>query len=576
MPAVQSKPPSAPVLLDCTIRDGNYAIDFKFTEADTRLVVSELAKLGFRWIEIGHGLGLGAVEAGKESMPGSDVDMIRAARSVAGDAKIGAFFIPGIGTVDQMHAARDAGLDFIRIGYDVDQIERAWPYLADARRLGLTPCLNMMKSYAIGPEEFAENVRRSEEEGAEVAYFVDSAGYMLPEKLGDYFDAARAVSGCRLGFHGHNNLMLAIGNCMAAFEHGAEFLDASLCGLGRSAGNANTEILVAVLERYGYPTGVDLFALMDMIAAYMWPLVERVRPHDMMGVVAGYAGFHSSFLPRVEKIASRHRAEIRRVVSRVAHHDRIRIDDGYVEVAARECADTVPSEDDRSLVGFDSPRLAPDRISNTLRAVDQMCDALLVSATKRRDAISVLHLVPTAAATPGIVIPEFVVESLSMVMGRVTFGSLDSLAEVVKLARSKTSLFLLNREHGWASATESLVRRLAPDRRVHTISDREVRSLFLSELLQQAAGVYGHEALLLYQPDRVLLDACKTGLPFDNAFVFGADRRAVVSRQLVVLDDWRDWDDLQLRFNVIVCGHSPGPGDAAMLSRALCPGGELL
>ena len=84
-----------PVILDCTIRDGNYAVDFKFTESDTQLLVNQLANLGIKWLEVGHGLGLGACESGEHSMPSDDLSMIRSAKAACRGAKIGAFFLPG-------------------------------------------------------------------------------------------------------------------------------------------------------------------------------------------------------------------------------------------------------------------------------------------------------------------------------------------------------------------------------------------------------------------------------------------------------------------------------------------------
>ncbi len=62
-------------ILECTLRDGSYAVDFKFTENDTAILAGVLGRLGFRWIEVGHGVGLGAMKAGK----GNDADHRRAA-----------------------------------------------------------------------------------------------------------------------------------------------------------------------------------------------------------------------------------------------------------------------------------------------------------------------------------------------------------------------------------------------------------------------------------------------------------------------------------------------------------------
>ena len=87
-------------ILECTLRDGSYAVDFKFTENDTAILAGVLGRLGFRWIEVGHGVGLGAMQAGKGAMPSSDERLIEVAKRAAPDALIGCFFIPGIGSAD--------------------------------------------------------------------------------------------------------------------------------------------------------------------------------------------------------------------------------------------------------------------------------------------------------------------------------------------------------------------------------------------------------------------------------------------------------------------------------------------
>src|ERR1700688_1034909 len=183
-------------ILECTLRDGSYAVDFKFTENDTAILAGVLGRLGFRWIEVGHGVGLGAMKAGKGAMPATDERLIEAAKRAAPNAQIGCFFIPGIGTADQLKSARAAGLDFVRIGYNAPEIEDAYPYLTLARELGLKPCLNFMKTYGISPARFGEKAREGAAAGAEVIYCVDSAGSMFPEDVRKYLSAARDRCPC--------------------------------------------------------------------------------------------------------------------------------------------------------------------------------------------------------------------------------------------------------------------------------------------------------------------------------------------------------------------------------------------
>ena len=282
-----------PTLLDCTIRDGSYAIDFKFTEADTALIASQLDAAGIGWIEVGHGVGLGASDAGKGRAAAHDLHVIAHTRERVRDARIGAFFIPGIGRPQDLRDAAAVGLDFVRIGYDADAIEKVLPSLEIAREAGLEVFVNFMKSYGITPAAFARGAAMAEEAGAIGAYVVDSAGGMLPAEVNAYISAARAESAIPLGFHGHNNLHLAVANSLAAFEAGAEFIDTSVYGIGRSSGNVPTEVMAAVFSLMGIDCGVDPLAIIDLAEAYLTPLAEHLHPHDMIAVSLGLGRFHS-------------------------------------------------------------------------------------------------------------------------------------------------------------------------------------------------------------------------------------------------------------------------------------------
>ncbi|MFC1715913.1 4-hydroxy-2-oxovalerate aldolase, partial [Candidatus Poribacteria bacterium] len=163
-------------ILECTLRDGSYPVDFKFTLQDTALLTRLLADIGFKYIEVGHGVGLGAARAGKGQTPWPDEEAIRVAKSTIGDrSAIGVFCIADIATFDDMKRAADAGLDFIRIGQNAPDMHTAIPYIKEALRLGLTPGVNFMKSYAITPEDFGEKAKMVADEGAETVCVVDSA-----------------------------------------------------------------------------------------------------------------------------------------------------------------------------------------------------------------------------------------------------------------------------------------------------------------------------------------------------------------------------------------------------------------
>ncbi|MBM3554088.1 MAG: 4-hydroxy-2-oxovalerate aldolase, partial [Alphaproteobacteria bacterium] len=176
-------------VLETTLRDGSYVIDFQFTAEDTRRLAGALDRLGFLLIEIGHGLGINAGATASRRWASPDVEHIRAAKAAARTAKIGMFCIPGIARLEDLHACIDAGLDFVRIGANVDQVETTASFIKEARRRGIWVCTNFMKSYAMPPGEFREVCKRSAGYGSEMLYLVDSAGGMLPDEVTTYVAA---------------------------------------------------------------------------------------------------------------------------------------------------------------------------------------------------------------------------------------------------------------------------------------------------------------------------------------------------------------------------------------------------
>jgi isopropylmalate/homocitrate/citramalate synthase len=111
-------------ILETTLRDGNYVVDFQFTARDTGWLAAKLETCGMNYIEIGHGLGIGASQA-QTSAAATDIEYVVAAKSAVSRAKIGMFAIPGIAKIDEISAAADAGLDFLRVGSGADRYDGA-------------------------------------------------------------------------------------------------------------------------------------------------------------------------------------------------------------------------------------------------------------------------------------------------------------------------------------------------------------------------------------------------------------------------------------------------------------------
>ncbi|MEY4417429.1 MAG: hypothetical protein RIQ53_4722, partial [Pseudomonadota bacterium] len=148
------------------------------------------------------------------------------------------------------------------------------------------------------PGGLVAQARLMEGYGANCIYVTDSAGYMLPEdvkaRLGAVRDALRPET--ELGFHGHHNLAMGVANSIAAIEVGATRIDAASAGLGAGAGNTPMEVLVAVCDRMGIATGVDVFKIQDVAEDRVVPIMDHPIRIDRDALTLGYAGVYGSFL----------------------------------------------------------------------------------------------------------------------------------------------------------------------------------------------------------------------------------------------------------------------------------------
>ncbi len=328
-----------PNILECTLRDGSYVIDFQFTVADTESLGRALDQAGFPYIEVGHGIGLGASEQGRSVAAASDVEYMMAAARAISRGKWGMFCIPGIAHLDHVRLAADHGMDFIRIGTNVTEVDSSAAFIALARERGIEVFANFMKSYALSPEEFGRLAARSAGFGAEMVYLVDSAGGMLPGEVRAYLQATRAEApGVALGFHGHNNLGLAVANSLICAEESVAMVDTSLQGFGRSAGNTPTEQFLSALVRSGREPGIDPIEAMHLGETLVRPLIER-RGLSSLDIAAGQAQFHSSYMPAVLNAAKRHRIDPRALIIELCRHDKINAPDDLLERIATDLDD---------------------------------------------------------------------------------------------------------------------------------------------------------------------------------------------------------------------------------------------
>jgi 4-hydroxy 2-oxovalerate aldolase len=305
-------------LTDSTLRDGSHAMAHRFTEGQVRAVVNALDNAGVGVIEVSHGDGLGGSSFTYGFSLTDELQLIAAAVDEASAAKIAVLILPGVGTVDDLRNARDAGASVARVATHCTEADVSVQHFAAARDLGMETVGFLMLAHRSDPAALARQARIMVDAGAECVYVVDSAGALMLGEAQSRVEALVAEIGrdAQVGFHGHQNLSLGIANSVLAYQNGATQIDGALCALGAGAGNAPTEILAATFDKLGVPTGIDVSAALAAADEVVRPFLPRIPWADRASIVQGHAGVYSSFLLHAERAAQRYGVPAHQILQR--------------------------------------------------------------------------------------------------------------------------------------------------------------------------------------------------------------------------------------------------------------------
>ncbi|MBI5299001.1 MAG: 4-hydroxy-2-oxovalerate aldolase [Deltaproteobacteria bacterium] len=278
-------------IMDVTVREGSYAIQYKFTARQVGEIALAIDTAGIPYMEVGNGGGLGVPDEYYRGIKpqSTDIEQLRTAKKNVKKCKIGLMANPSPFTKKEHIQAVKKEVDFLRIAARIDDIEAARENVETARTLEIPVFFQMMRSSKRSTKEIVKAAKKAESYGANAVYVVDTIGWFLPSQVREIILALKETVAIPIGFHAHNNLMLAVANSLAAVEAGVEYVDGSLLGFGRDAGNAQLEALVAVLQRTGHLKNVNLDKLLEAADQLIAPIMPETQGSPPLQIATAHA-----------------------------------------------------------------------------------------------------------------------------------------------------------------------------------------------------------------------------------------------------------------------------------------------
>jgi 4-hydroxy 2-oxovalerate aldolase len=262
-------------VIDCTVRDGGLMNKWQFTDAFVRKVYTALSEANVDYMEIGY-LSSESAFSRDEMGPWKFCTENDIKRIIGDDEKkIKLSVMADIGRIDHddIPMKSDSSLDMIRVACYAHQVDKAIELAHHCMEKGYETTINLMAVSTVGLRELDEALDDLSKSNVPVIYVVDSFGSFYSEDIEllakKYIER---LPGKTIGIHCHNNQQLAFANTISAIISGINYLDGSLYGIGRGAGNCPLELLVSFLKNPKF----KVRPLIEAIEAEILPWTEKI------------------------------------------------------------------------------------------------------------------------------------------------------------------------------------------------------------------------------------------------------------------------------------------------------------
>ncbi len=266
-------------LLDCTLRDGGYINDWEFGYSNLLSAFERLINAGVDIIEIGFLDQRREFDINRSIMPSTEcVAKIWGNIDKKNSIVVGMIDY-GTCSVEQLQPCSESYLDGIRVIFKKHIMHEAMEFCRQVKALGYKVFSQMVSITSYSDEELEEFTILANSVQPYAVSMVDTYGLLYKDNLLHYFQYLdqHLDTGIRLGYHAHNNFQLAYSNCMEVLRSKARrdlIIDATLYGMGKSAGNAPIELVAMHLNEH-YGKTYDMAQLLEAIDGNIMKIYQK-------------------------------------------------------------------------------------------------------------------------------------------------------------------------------------------------------------------------------------------------------------------------------------------------------------
>ena len=289
------------IITDSSLRDGNHSVKHTISLDSIKKYCQAADSAKVPIVEVGHGNGLGASSLLIGPATHTDAEMLSTARTNLPNSKLGVHVIPGIATVEKdIKPAIDLGVDVFRVASHCTEATVTKSHIDYLSKTNKEVIGVLMMTALATTKELVDNAVIMQDYGAQAIVIMDSTGTYLPEDVKERISTLSNILAIPVGFHAHNNLNYAIHNSIIAIQNGATYIDACIRGFGAGAGNAPLEILLPVLDKYGYSVDINFKKIIkeaDNVLNYLVPKVPVAAPVNILtGLNKLFSGFEKPII----------------------------------------------------------------------------------------------------------------------------------------------------------------------------------------------------------------------------------------------------------------------------------------